>query len=432
MSARILDLEVKGQLGFLPTSSHYSGMFPAEVYMLSICQINVAVFCLVGTCALAQEGIRPTTPAAKMQEDAVIAANRKQAKPRSIEKGRPLSAVEQERARVFRAAKKAVVYINASTNNSLIDRSTGQVYEIPAGTGTGFVWDNLGHVVTNYHVIKMDVPGPDSAQYLENIEVTLSDHRTYKARLIGRSLANDIAVLHVFAPLKDLTPLPLGSSKNLVAGQSVLAIGNPFGLDHSLSSGVVSALGRSIPSSFSMIKDVIQTDAAINPGNSGGPLLDMSGRLIGMNTAIPAVTGANIGIGFAIPADTLNKVVPMLIASGQMDRPSLGLMFVAPLPAFHMLGIREGIAIYTVTPDSPAARAGLRGLSGPEEKPVLGDVIMTFQGKPVNSEIDLADRLDLLPPETPLDFEILRGDKTITVTLRPWEQAPEVKVTVPV
>lgn len=396
-------------------------------------QIQVMQLCLAGICASAQVAVAQLSQAQRKQEDSVIAENRKGAKPRAVAKGKPLSALEQERARVFRAAKKAVVFINASTNLVVRNNATGDIYGIPAGTGTGFVWDDLGHVVTNYHVIKLDAPGAEATQNMENIEVTLSDHHTYKARLIGRSLANDIAVLHVFAPLKDLTPLPLGASRDLVVGQSVLAIGNPFGLDHTLTGGVVSALERVIPSNFSLIKGVIQTDAAINPGNSGGPLLDMSGRLIGMNTAIPAVTGANVGIGFAIPADTLNKVVPMLIAKGQMDRPSLGFTSMAPLLALQYFSIENGVVVEMVEPDSPAARAGLRGIKdqGSEQKALLGDIIVGFQGKPIRNPVQLADQLELLPPETPLVFEILRDGKTLTITLRPLEKAPEVKVSVP-
>ena len=402
--------------------------------MLYLGRIHLALLCCgPGLCVLAQEATPAAPTALQKQEDAVIAENRKGAKPRPVAKGKPLSALEQERARIFRAARAAVVYVNASTERGLINNLTGDVYRIPAGTGTGFVWDELGHVVTNYHVIKIDVPIPDAASYLENIEVTLSDNHTYKARLIGRSLSDDIAVLHVFAPLKDLTPLPLGASKGLTVGQSVLAIGNPFGLDHTLTGGIVSALGRVIPSSFyTPITGVIQTDAAINPGNSGGPLLDMSGRLIGMNTAIPAITGANVGIGFAIPVDTLNKVVPMLIARGQMERPSLGFTSVDPLSAYKNFGVERGIVVRGVEPDSPAARAGLRGLQGlseaiPTQNPTLGDVIIGFQGKPLDSDVQLADQLDLLPPNTPLVFEVLREGKSITITLRPWEKGPEVK-----
>ena len=402
--------------------------------MLDRSHFHVVLLCLAGAWAVAQDTGLPAKPSTRKQEDAVIAENRKGAKPRSVAKAKPLSVEERERVRVFRAAKKAVVYINASTSMVVRNNATGDIYGIPPGTGTGFVWDDLGHVVTNYHVIKLDAPGADAAQNMENIEVTLSNNRTYKARLIGRSLADDIAVLHVFAPLKDLTPLPQGSSKNLEVGQSVLAIGNPFGLDHTLTGGIISALGRVLASSYwTPITGVIQTDAAINPGNSGGPLLDMGGRLVGMNTSIPAVTGANVGIGFAIPADTLNKVVPILIARGQMERPALGFTALGILPALEQFGVERGIVVDEVAPDSPAARAGLRGLidQGPGNKPLLGDVIIGFQGKPVNRHIQLADQLDLLPADTPLVFEILREGKTITVTLRPWEKGPEVKATVP-
>ncbi len=372
----------------------------------------------------------PQQPSASDQarmEDAVIEANRKGAKPRPISPGKGLSREDRERARVFQDAKKSVVYINASTNRVVIrDVDTGNEYRLPPGTGTGFVWDNLGHVVTNHHVIRVENPATGAPlTETENIEIRLSNGRNYKARLIGRSLEYDIAVLHVFAPLADLKPLPLGASNNLAVGQGLLAIGNPFGLDHTMTSGIVSALGRTLPTSFgTLIKGVIQTDAAINPGNSGGPLLDWQGRLVGMNTAIPSATGANVGVGFAIPADTLNRVVPELIAKGNTQRQPLGFVSMSHRNAMNVFGIEHGIVVESVEPGSAADRAGLKGLKAQGEgKPLLGDVIVGFQGKPLATDVLLLDRLDLIPPGTPLVFDVLRDGVELKITIRPWEEA---------
>lgn len=377
---------------------------------------------LVGVFAFSQAPSSST----RAEEDAVIAANRKGARPRPVAKGRSLSALEQERAKIFRQARPSVVYINASTSRGLLDRQTGQLHQIPPGTGTGFVWDDLGHVVTNYHVIKLDVPDPKALlDVMENIEVTLSNNRVYKARLIGRNISNDIAVLHVFAPLKDLQPLAIGSSKNLTVGQSVLAIGNPFGLDHTLTGGIISALGRVLLSDFiTPIEGVIQTDAAINPGNSGGPLLDLSGRLIGMNTAIPTTTGANVGVGFAMPVDTLNRIVPELIARWNPEHPTLGFATLGIAPAFELFGIERGIVVSEVEANSPAAQAGLKGLTvkGTNEKPLLGDVIVRCQGKPMDRPSQMSDEIELLMPGRPVVLEVLRDNQRVTLTLDPWKK----------
>lgn len=373
-----------------------------------------------------------SVPKAPTQEqmEAVIEANRKGAKPRAISPGKGLSREDRERARVFRDAKNSVVYINASTNRVVIrDVDTGNEYRLPPGTGTGFVWDNLGHVVTNHHVIRVENPATGTPlTETENIEITLANGRSYKARLIGRSLEYDIAVLHVFAPLADLKPLPLGTSNDLAVGQGLLAIGNPFGLDHTMTSGIVSALGRTLPTSFgTLIKGVIQTDAAINPGNSGGPLLDWQGRLVGMNTAIPGATGANVGVGFAIPADTLNRVVPELIAKGNTQRQPLGFVSMSRLNAMNIFGIERGIVVESVEPGSAADRAGLKGLKtqGEGRPPLLGDVIVGFQGKPLATDVLLLDQLDLLPSRTPLVFDVLRDGVELKITIRPWEKAAE-------
>jgi S1-C subfamily serine protease len=225
----------------------------------------------------------------------------------------------------------------------------------------------------------VDVGGAPLSE-AEDLQVTLADGKTYRARVIGKSLAYDIAVLRVFAPLKSVKPLPLGSSKNLQVGQSVLAIGNPFGLDHTLTMGIISGLRKEVITDTALqrkIRGAIQTDAAINPGNSGGPLLDSSGRIIGMNTSIKSQTGYSTGVSFAIPVDTLNLVVPLLIARGQLERPELGFSGISNQLA-ALLGITKGVVVGGVVPDGLAEQAGLRGwkLKEGEKIPTLGDIIV--------------------------------------------------------
>jgi S1-C subfamily serine protease len=217
---------------------------------------------------------------------------------------------ERETIALFEQASPSVVYITSLSVRR--DLFTLNVLEIPQGTGSGFVWDDAGHIVTNFHVI----------QNADRAQVTLADRSTWVAELVGVAPAKDLAVLRIDAPAAKLRPLPVGSSEDLRVGQTVLAIGDPFGLDQTLTTGVISALGREIESVAQIpIRDVIQTDAAINPGNSGGPLLDSSGRLIGVNAAIYSPSGAYAGIGFSIPVDTVKWVVPELIEHGELRRP---------------------------------------------------------------------------------------------------------------
>src|SRR5262245_58653767 len=260
-----------------------------------------------------------------------------------------LGADEQSTIDVFSKFSRSVVHITSLETHR--DRMTLDVTEIPQGTGSGFIWDQDGHIVTNFHVVQ----GGDRAS------VTLNDNSTYPATIIGRAPDKDIAVLHIDAPPQKLLPLPIGQSANLKVGQKVLAIGNPFGLDQTLTTGVVSGLGREIKSiTQRSIFDVIQTDASINPGNSGGPLLDSSGRLIGINTAIYSPSGANAGIGFAVPVDTVNAIVPQLLKHGKITRPGLGINVLADQTA--MLNGIEGVAIVQVAQGGAAEQAGLVGV----------------------------------------------------------------------
>lgn len=228
------------------------------------------------------------------------------AQPRAILARGDLAEDEKSTIALFKRSSPSVVHITTMTVRQ--NRYTRDIQQIPQGTGSGFIWDQDGHIVTNYHVIQ----GADAAR------VTLADQSTWQARLVGAYPDKDLAVLVIDAKKDRLPPIPLGTSHDLEVGQKVFAIGNPFGLDHSLTTGVISAVGREIESvTHQPIKEVIQTDAAINPGNSGGPLLDSAGRLIGVNTAIYSPSGAYAGIGFAIPVDEVNRLVPQLIREGR-------------------------------------------------------------------------------------------------------------------
>ena len=288
-----------------------------------------------------------------------------------------LAADEQSTIELFKKSSASVVHI--TTHKLERDFFTLNLYKIPRGTGTGFVWDQAGHIVTNYHVIR----DADIAY------VAFADHSSYAAKLVGVAPAKDIAVLRIDAPAKKLSPLSLGCSHDLEVGQKTFAIGNPFGLDHTLTTGIVSALGREIESATGVpIKDVIQTDAAINPGNSGGPLLDSAGRLIGMNTAIYSPSGAYAGIGFAIPVDTVRWVVPELIQNGRIIRPGLAID-VAPDQITKQYEI-PGVLILDVEPDSSAAQAGLRPTRRAATGQVIpGDIITSIDDTPIQTTNEL-------------------------------------------
>ncbi len=292
-----------------------------------------------------------------------------------------LGADEQSTIDVFSKFSRSVVHITSLETHR--DRMTLDITEIPQGTGSGFVWDRDGHIVTNFHVVQLG----------DRATVTLNDNSTYPATIVGRAPDKDIAVLHIDAPPQKLLPLPLGQSAMLKVGQKVLAIGNPFGLDQTLTTGVVSGLGREIKSvTQRSIFDVIQTDASINPGNSGGPLLDSSGRLIGINTAIYSPSGANAGIGFAVPVDTVNAIVPQLLKFGKITRPGLG---INPLSdqAAAVNGI-DGVAILAVSPGGAAEQAGITGAQQDAGRAKLGDVIKKIDDVDVHRLSDLYKALD--------------------------------------
>ncbi|MCX7974052.1 MAG: trypsin-like peptidase domain-containing protein [Candidatus Aminicenantes bacterium] len=313
---------------------------------------------------------------------------------------------EKNTIEIFQKTAPSVVFITSLVLRR--DFFTLDVFEIPKGTGSGFIWDKNGHIVTNYHVVE----GASA------LNVTLADNNTYSAELVGVAPSKDLAVLKIKAPAQLLNPIPLGTSAGLQVGQKVLAIGNPFGLDHTLTVGVVSALGREITSMTDRkIHNVIQTDAAINPGNSGGPLLDSKGRLIGVNTAIVSPSGAYAGIGFAIPVDTVKRVVPQLIKYGKFMRPGLGVSVVSDSIAAR-LGVK-GIIVARVYPESNAAKAGLRGISRTSRgEYILGDIIVAVDGQSVKNYDDLAFLLEKHEIGDIVELEILRQNKRIKLRVQ--------------
>ncbi len=316
---------------------------------------------------------------------------------------------ERRDIEVFRRASASVVNVTSvALRRSLF---TLDVLQIPRGSGSGFLWDRAGHVVTNFHVIE----GGSS------LEVTLSDQSAWEAKVVGTAPGKDLAVLRIKAPRAKLVPLELGHSARLVVGQRVLALGNPFGLDHSLTVGVVSALGRELRApNRRTIRDVIQTDAAINPGNSGGPLLDSSGRLIGVNSAIYSPSGASAGIGFAVPVDTVRRLVPQLIEHGRPIQPGIGISALSDaIAARNQL---EGIVIREVRPGTPAARAGLQGIritSGRSgQRATVGDQIVSVDGKAVESVDDLLHAFERIGVGKRVTLGVLRDGKRREVELR--------------
>jgi len=293
----------------------------------------------------------------------------------------PISGPEKSTVQLFKDAAPSVVFITAKRRGYSFFSARSS--EITRGTGSGFIWDNKGHIVTNYHVLE----GGNAW------EVVLYDQTAIDAELVGVFPDKDLAVLRVKAPREKLKPIPVGTAEDLEVGQSVLAIGNPFGLDHTLTTGIVSALDRTLESvNQRQITGAIQTDAAINPGNSGGPLLDSAGRLIGVNTQIFSPSGASAGIGFAIPVDTVQDVVPQLIAYGKVRRPGLGIS-IHPYSDYFARRLRfDGVLINTVQGGSSADRAGLEGTRLYRDGSVadIGDIIVAIDDKPINRARDLS------------------------------------------
>jgi len=323
--------------------------------------------------------------------------------PRTIAPRGALRPDELHTIALFKQAVPAVAFITSTRERVTF----WGAYDEFAGQGSGFLWDTKGHIVTNSHVIRQ----------AEAITVTLHDHKAYAATIVGWAPSHDLAVLKIDAPTQDLQPVALGTSADLQVGQSVYAIGNPFGLDQTLTTGVVSALGRKIQSLTGRdIDDVIQTDAAINPGNSGGPLLDSAGRLIGINTAIYSASGQSAGIGFAVPVDTINRIVPQLIEHGEIVRPVLGVEpFDDQLNATLMrrYGFR-GIMLRSVTPGLGAERVGLRGIEFDRRGGRLpGDIIQEIDGQKVEKLDDMHRVLENHKPGETVKLKVFREGESL-------------------
>ena len=327
--------------------------------------------------------------------------SRADATPRAVTPRGPLAADEQAHVDIFKRNSPSVVHITSL--GAQRDLFSMNVQQVPRGTGTGFVWDAAGHIVTNFHVIQ----GANSAR------VTLADQSSFDAQLVGAFPDRDLAVLRIDAPKEKLPPIALGSSRDLLVGQRVYAIGNPFGLDQTLTTGIVSALNREIESFNSRtIRGVIQTDAAINPGNSGGPLLDSAGRLIGVNTQIASPSGASAGIGFAIPVDEVNRIVPRLIRDGRFVRPALGVSAGSP-NLQRALHLPKGVAIVQVGNGSPAAKAGLQAFRrGNRGEVIGGDVITAINDEAVADMDDVLSALERRQPGDTVTLTVWRDGKT--------------------
>jgi len=347
--------------------------------------------------------------------------------------------IEKRRISVFEKVSPSVVFIDTFAEQR--DAFSMNVMDVPLGAGSGFIWDDKGHIITNYHVIRnanyaqvailtknsVDTEkssskssskkklrrksiGMDTSEELipytsmrsianKDPSITKYNRNVFKARVVGIDPSKDIAVLKVDAPVYDLHPIEIGRSDNLKVGQTGMAIGNPFGLDHSLTVGVISGLGREVKSPIGRpITNVIQTDAAVNPGNSGGPLLNGSGKLIGMNTAIYSTSGSSSGIGFAIPVDSVKYIVETLIRDGKIIRPIIGITYLESKQAYA-LGIKNGVLVLDVPINSAAYKAGLRGTRrSPEGLIEIGDIIIQIEDMVINTETNLFEALEKYKP----------------------------------
>jgi 2-alkenal reductase len=322
---------------------------------------------------------------------------------RAITPRGPLAEEERRLVALFESAAPSVAYITTE-----IVRARGLFgAEVGQGAGSGFVWDTAGHIVTNYHVV-----GVEGAQRLQ---VQLDGGDPIEATTVGTAPEYDLAVIKLKRVPKDLRPIPIGTSRDLRIGQAVLAIGNPFGLRRTLTHGIVSALDRELPTTdYREVLGVIQIDAPINPGNSGGPLLDSAGRLIGVNTAIRSESGSSAGVGFAIPVDLVNRIVPSLIARGRAPSPGIGIVPVAP-ELVERAGL-TGVVIRSVTRGSPAAQAGLQSLNQRTGDP--GDVIVAVNGRRIETLSSFVAELDRIGIDNTANLTVVRNGKERRVAVR--------------
>ncbi|MBI3550583.1 MAG: trypsin-like peptidase domain-containing protein [Elusimicrobia bacterium] len=308
---------------------------------------------------------------------------------------------EENTIKLFDEGSPSVVFV---TNIAIGQDFFMEQVAVPQGAGSGFIWDKSGHIVTNFHVVR------GGSAFL----VTLKDHTELEAKLVGVEPRKDIAVLKVTKGLEKMRPVRPGNSETLKVGQKAIAIGNPFGLDNTLTTGVISALGRQIEGVGGVtIHDVIQTDAAINPGNSGGPLLDSDGRLIGMNTMIYSNSGASAGVGFAVPVNIINRIVPQIIAHGRAVQPGIGITILTPQQAAQILGDSPGVVVREVNPNGPAARAGMKGIHRDRMtgRLVLGDILVGIDDKKVHNYDQLYNTLDAYKPGDTVTVRALRDGK---------------------
>jgi len=323
-----------------------------------------------------------------------------------VAEARALTSEEQRTVKLFNNSTASVV--NVTNLGMRQDAFTLDIMEIPQGAGTGIVWDKDGNIITNYHVI----------QKATEVQVTLASGEQIMASVVGVDPDKDVAVLKIKPDEKvKLDPVKIGSSRDLFVGQQVYAIGNPFGLDHTLTSGIISGTGREIfGANDRPIQDVIQTDAAINPGNSGGPLLDSSGSLIGMNTAIYSPSGASSGVGFAIPIDVIQSSVVQILAHGRVIRPFMGISFASDR-SLSQLGVK-GILVLRIQPGSPADKAGLQGTFRDDSGRLhLGDVITEINSQKIEASSDLFRVLDKLNVGDTVDVKVSRQDSTEDVRI---------------
>ncbi len=337
--------------------------------------------------------------------------DRPDAAPRVVTPRGDLAADEKTTIGLFEQTRDSVVFI--TTKTQVLDFWTRNVFTVPRGTGSGFIWDAAGHIVTNYHVV----------ENASEATVKLADGRSFRAALIGASPGHDIAVLRIGIGFRRPPPVTLGSSRDLKVGQKVFAIGNPFGLDWTLTTGIVSALDRSIGGNGGVIDHLIQTDAAINPGNSGGPLLDSAGRLIGITTAIYSPSGASAGIGFAVPVDTVNRVIPQIIKQGRYVRPALGIEVDEGINQrlAQLLGV-EGVFVLGVNPGSAAEAAGLEGATLSSDGGIAPrDIIVAIEGRRIATVAELLARIDDHAVGDTVTLTILRDGKELQlpVVLQP-------------
>ncbi len=344
----------------------------------------------------------PPTP------DSAAAPGQASATPAPVPPLSPGARIEDERntINVFKTCAPSTVFVTQT--RVVTDYFEGTQQEVPAGSGSGFVWDEQGHIVTNYHVV----------EGAKSLTVTFHNQERFEARVVGIEPRKDIAVLEVKAPAPLLVPIKIAKTTQLEVGQKAVAIGNPFGLDHTLTTGVISALGRQVQGAGGVtIKDMIQTDAAINPGNSGGPLLDSTGQLIGMNTMIFSKSGSSAGIGFAVPVATISRIVPQIVKTGRAEQLGLGIAIDPMQKLERRLGLR-GVIVLQVPPDSPAAKAGMRGISQSGRGIALGDVIIGIDETRIETFDDLYTALDAHKPEDVVKVKVARGESAVVLPVK--------------